>query len=432
MKKYISILVIMILLLGLCACDVSIKGEEGHMSEAFSIDEALEYISTHQPEKTTLEDTGLLASARDRDSTLFGFVNVKGEWVVTPRYPSTVSFEGDYGLILNSYSAYEYMDRSGRVVYSTYGKNPISESNHFSDGMLALSLANDSLQRYVYLDVNFVTAVTASGLPSVDWRWYSSSGLFGMATPFRDGYAVVMRQRNANCYDGLAGESAYVIDKKGTILSTLPAGLDADPSGVDNNGNIIMKTTSNLYGLYSKSGTELIECKYRFLKHNDGSLYLACNDKGFWGYVDQNGETVVPFQYQKALPFSEGLAAVYDGQFWGFINETGELAIESVFDDVAAFSYSNPDVSGNKGAFCESRAAVKKNGYWIIIDTGEFPYACLTAEQCEGIEDCPFIGIRNGIIIYKENVEGNILYGAMTASGKIVIEPTFIYLDLFN
>ena len=432
MKKALSILLALALLICFCACDVSIDAEEGHMSEAFDLDEALEYISSLEPETIDVRDTGLLASARDVSSGLFGFVNIKGEWVVEPRYQNTVSFSGNYGLILNSYSNYEYINREGKIVYKSYLKSLISESNHFSDGVVVITVDNNSYQKSLYVNESFKPAVYASKLPSVDWRYYSDYGFFGMATPFRDGLAVVMRQKNSDCHDWLGAESAYVIDKSGKPVATLPAGLDPDAGGIDDNGNIIMKNTDNLHGLYTKEGTQLIECKYRFLRHVEGSLYLACNEKGFWGYIDQEGNTVIPFQYQKAMPFSEGLAAVYDGKYWGFIDETGELKIESVFDDVAPMKSASMDSSLHRGAFCEGRAAVKKNGYWIIIDQNEYPYICFTAEKCEGIEGCPFTGIANGYVCYKQNVGGQILCGAMTVSGKRVIEPTFAYLDIFN
>ncbi|MBO4819278.1 MAG: WG repeat-containing protein [Firmicutes bacterium] len=433
MKKLTSLFLILVILLSCCACDISIEKDDGPViPESFDIDEAIEYISGQEPEVISVRDTGLLAPARDSETGQYGFINILGEWVIAPKYSATVAFSGDYGLILNSYSCYEYIDRNGRKVYSTYGNNQIAESNHFSDGLLVLSLANGALQKYVYLDINFLTAINANGLPTIDWRWYANYGFFGLATPFSNGYAVVMRQKNANCNDWLDQESAYIIDKSGKIIATLPAGLDADASGVDENGNVIVKTTDNLYGLCGMDGKTRIEVKYRFLKHCEGSLYLACNDKGFWGYLDQDGNTVVPFQYQKALPFSEGLAAVFDGRYWGFIDETGEYKIESVFDDVTAMKSSNIDVSGNKGAFCEGRAAVKKDGYWIIIDQNEYPYICMTAEKCEGIDGCPFIAISNGYVSYKQNVDGNILCGVMTVSGKRVIEPGFGYIDAFN
>lgn len=421
------------MLASFCACDVSVDdAEEGHLSETFDINEALEYISTIEPEKAVVSDDGLLAVARDANTSMFGFINVKGEWVITPRYAATVSFKDKYGLFLNGYSGYEYIGRDGGTVLSSYDNCQISESNHFSEGLLPLAVANGDSLKYVYVNENFNEVISAYSLPKVDGRWYSNSFYLALATPFNNGYAVAMRQRNSNCWDGLEGESAYVIDTAGKVYAALPKGLDADIAGIDNNGNIIVKTTDNLYGLCSKEGTQLIECKYRFLRHCDGSLYLACNDKGFWGYVNEAGDIVIAFQYQKALPFSEGLAAVYDGKFWGFIDETGTLAIESVFDDVAALKSMNMDAATSKGAFCEGKAAVKKDGYWIVIDQSEFPYICLTAEKCEGIDGCPFTAIGNGYVIYRQNVDGNILYGAMTTSGKKVLEPSFAYLDIFN
>ncbi|MBQ9911489.1 MAG: WG repeat-containing protein [Firmicutes bacterium] len=435
MKKTITLLLVLAMLLGLAACDVSIDVEEGHMSESFDLDEALEYISGLEPETVTVEDTTLLAPARDGSTGLFGFINLKGEWVVEPRYSSAVAFKEDVGLVLNTYSKYEYIDRSGRIIYNVYDKHPIVESNHFSEGILAIAIDNGSMQRYAYVNKSFQTVINAYGLPMVDWRYYENTFCFGLATAFNGDYAVVMRQRNIDCYDWLDWESAYVIDKSGTITAVLPAGLDPNLSGVDNNGNIIMRTTDYLFGLYSKEGEMLIECKYRALKHCEDDLYLAQNDKGFWGYLDQNGNVVIPFQYQKAYPFSEGLAAVFDGRYWGFIDQEGNLKIESVFDDVSPMKLANaddPDVNGNKGAFCEGRAAVKKDGYWIIIDQNEYPYICFTAEKCEGIDGCPFVGISNGYVTYKQNVEGNILCGVMTTSGKRVLDPSFTSIGIFN
>ena len=421
------------MLLGFAACDVSIDdAEEGHMSETFDLDEALEYISSIEPETISVRDTGLLAPAKNSENGLYGFININGEWKVEPKYMATVPYEEGVGLILNMYSGYEYINGEGKIVYNNFSGSQIGESDHFSEGLVAVSVSNHSLQKYFYADANFKPVITASRVPVVPGRWYGNTWALGLATPFKNGLAVVMRQRNVDTNDGLGPESAYVINSWGDVVATLPAGWDADPSGVDENGNVIVMNMGRMFGLCKSDGTILFECKYRFLKHCEGPLYLACNDKGFWGYVDENGNAVIPFQYQKALPFSEGLAAVYDGKFWGFIDETGALVIESVFDDVAALKPSNIDVSGNKGAFCEERAAVKKNGYWIIIDKSEYPYICLTEEKCEGIDGCPFIGIRNGYVIYKQNVDGNILCGVMTVSGKKVIEPSFAHIDIFN
>jgi hypothetical protein len=59
---------------------------------------------------------------------------------------------------------------------------------------------------------------------------------------------------------------------------------------------------------------------------------------GKWGYVDENGETKVPFLYDEAEDFEEGLAAVARGETWGVVNLSGKLVIPTTFDWVQGFS----------------------------------------------------------------------------------------------
>ena len=42
-----------------------------------------------------------------------------------------------------------------------------------------------------------------------------------------------------------------------------------------------------------------------------------------WGYVDKEGNTVVPYLYKAASSFSEGLAAVKKNKYWGYIDTKG-------------------------------------------------------------------------------------------------------------
>ncbi len=49
---------------------------------------------------------------------------------------------------------------------------------------------------------------------------------------------------------------------------------------------------------------------------------------GEMGYIDKNGQLVIPFQFDTAYPFSEGLAPVRFGSgLWGYIDHTGEMVI---------------------------------------------------------------------------------------------------------
>lgn len=79
---------------------------------------------------------------------------------------------------------------------------------------------------------------------------------------------------------------------------------------------------------------------------------------GKWGYIKRttvfDQELVIPYQYDHATSFSEGLAMVKkDGKF-GYINKQGELVIPFQFE------YATP--------FTKGTATVKRDGKLGTID----------------------------------------------------------------
>lgn len=57
-----------------------------------------------------------------------------------------------------------------------------------------------------------------------------------------------------------------------------------------------------------------------------------------YGYVDDQGNLVIPYRYASANKFSEGLAAVWLNKKWGFIDEKGNQVIPLQFEYVKEFS----------------------------------------------------------------------------------------------
>ena len=54
----------------------------------------------------------------------------------------------------------------------------------------------------------------------------------------------------------------------------------------------------------------------------DGLAAVRIGDEntGKWGYIDKQGKMVVNPQFDSAEPFAEGLAAVRNGDKWGYIS----------------------------------------------------------------------------------------------------------------
>jgi hypothetical protein len=56
---------------------------------------------------------------------------------------------------------------------------------------------------------------------------------------------------------------------------------------------------------------------------------------------------VIPFQYNEAGDFGDGLAVVKLKGKYGFIDETGKVAIPLIYDDADGFLYGNAEVTLN-------------------------------------------------------------------------------------
>ena len=61
-----------------------------------------------------------------------------------------------------------------------------------------------------------------------------------------------------------------------------------------------------------------------------------------WGYINQSGEVVIYFQFDEALPFSDGLACVRkdddNSRKWGFVDVTGKTISGFQYDGARSFS----------------------------------------------------------------------------------------------
>ncbi len=86
------------------------------------------------------------------------------------------------------------------------------------------------------------------------------------------------------------------------------------------------------------------------------------NQEGKSGFIDENGKTVLPFIYDVAGDFSEGLAYVRIGEEGNFINKNGDVIIRGTFRSSEGFKYGVAKVLTEK----YSSAIINKKGEIII------------------------------------------------------------------
>lgn len=124
---------------------------------------------------------------------------------------------------------------------------------------------------------------------------------------------------------------------------------------------------------------------------SDGLAAVKENLHGNWGFIDEQGNLVIDFQYESVYDFREGLACVQNLYgFWGYIDKTGNVVIPCTYDHVTYFSPEGValviegstgyliDKTGNvlletdyesSGECSEGLINVKKDEKWGYIDT---------------------------------------------------------------
>ena len=107
------------------------------------------------------------------------------------------------------------------------------------------------------------------------------------------------------------------------------------------------------WGFIDKEGQEVIPFKFsNYSMFTEGLAGVNLNGK--CGFINKEGQEVIPFEFNDVLPFTEGLAAVeLDGK-WGYINKKGQEVIPFKFYDAQPFF--------------GGLAAVELNGKWGYIN----------------------------------------------------------------
>lgn len=181
-------------------------------------------------------------------------------------------------------------------------------------------------------------------------------------------------------------------------------------------GLVLMRKSNNKYGYLNNKGQTIIPFIYDSGK--DFSEGLAAVSKGArdtehsytpgkYGFIDKTGKTILPFKYDFADSFSEGLATVGMGEGddmkYGVIDKSGKLVIPLKFD-------------GYIDKFSEGLAAVitySDNRYGYIDRSGKMviPY------KYELSDEEVFPRFKNGKVEVWDDIKGGY---CLNTKGKTV------------
>ena len=283
----------------------------------------------------SLEDfhDGIAKMQIEKNGNLYwGMINKEGAIIIPFEYRSM----GEYndGLIpILSTNGWGYADKEGNIIISCQ----LREAHKFSEGLAAVQTDEDGKKNsWRYIDKKGNTII-----PPID--------RLERVGEFHNGVAPIgFNDEKSRC------ESTYLIDNKGKIVM---------PSKTIrcfnyNDGLYLVRyedgPNRRKYGMMNKDGIMMVPAKYKDkLSFSDGLIAVRDNEGNF-GYIDSDGKTIIPYQFDMAAEFNNGLALILKNGKCGYINKTGEIVISCQFESAKGFS--------------EGFAAVCKNGKWGYVN----------------------------------------------------------------
>ena len=319
-------------------------------------------------------------------------------------YLFPVRIEGQWGFI----------NQNGRIIIEP----EFDSGQYFSEGLARVRDGGVG-----YLDANGEWVIQPrfqngrqfqDGLAAVEidgrWGFINKSGAFAInpqfneALSFKEGRAFVLT----------ASFDWEYIDITGEIVRTIntPELDDFENSDWNNYSNglaLVQDFDTDQYGYIDENGDMAINFQYAEARgFYDGLAAIKISDS--WGFIDTEGNTVIAPRYIEAGNFGNGLVPVRENtNTWGYADKSGRIVIEPQFDDARMFS--------------EGRAAVLLDGFWGFID--ESGNLIGKADYDEVSEFNKGVAL---VILEKvdPNNENNRLtnYGYMGRDGKLVWYPT--------
>lgn len=292
-----------------------------------------------------------------------GFKNSKGETVISPRFPGSNSGFQDGLADIRFDGKYGFIDTTGKVVLLDEEQTDISGYG-YSDNLRPVAVP----QGIRFVDKSNLEILE---IPYFDGNEFSE----GLMTVYDYGKAGVINKKGEIVipfqyedvevfYNGLAiarsKEGEGVIDRTGKVVIPFQykdVGLSDDRLAIvrtqegagviDRSGKtvipiihervsyqhrmgIFLAQKNGKVAMFNKAGMNLTQYIYSQKKYSidqieEGLLPLQLRDK--WGYINKEGNEVLPFQFDSAEPFTDGYAVVNHGHT--VIDKSGRIVLKA-------------------------------------------------------------------------------------------------------
>lgn len=298
------------------------------------------------------ELAGLFKSgvAPAKKNGLWGLIDTKGGWLVSPKYLDMGRLEEGILAVSKVENKFAFMNASGKLLTEF----KYTKAHYFSDGLAGVKVS----KKWGFIDKAGVVKVPAiytnirnfnKGFAPVrlnkKWGYINKQGKWLVKPIYDAAYSFTD--------DGLA---VVVVKNKRGFINT--------------KGRFAIKPVYRRVQRFSggiapiskeKGSWSFIDVKNKALFPNhfsearifsEGKMAVM-NGKDQWGYIDKTGKLQIPYQFEKGYDFKEGFALVRKNNKRGFVNQQGEITVPMIYEDAFRFS--------------EGLAPVKKEGLWGYI-----------------------------------------------------------------
>jgi hypothetical protein len=263
----------------------------------------------------------------------WGYITTSGTIYIAPQFDSASPFSCGIAVVSSNQTEHKFIDKLGKTVIA----GPFAEARSCTDSLFFARKRDE----FNYRLFNY------SGKEIDVKKTYKE------VFPFKNGCAIVRNAKgiwtiintkgevlyeDADC-SHIAGpsEGMYAFRKNGkwgfidsTFKVIVPPILDSYTPFKE--GYSRVQEYNGNWMLLNKTGKALKWSKgYKAIGKFEGGL-LPVKNGNLWGYININGELVIPMSFLAARPFKEGVAMVKSDQgLWGYIGNKGEWIMKPEF-----------------------------------------------------------------------------------------------------
>lgn len=267
-----------------------------------------------------------------------GFIDTKGNVAIEPKFDSALGFSEGLSVVTIG-DKQGYIDKKGNIVI----KPSFYHANNFENG-IALIL-DDIISQSSFIDKqgniilngrNFSVSKYSEGLINCsedgNWGYISLEGHFVIPATYK--------------YTREFSEGKAAVSPK------------KDISGKQNK--------KNLYGFINKHNEMIIPPNLQGSDIHFSEGLCAVWDNGY-GYIDDNGNLTIPYDFELGEHFNEGLAVFKPkgkSKNYGYIDKSGHVIIEPIFTSAENFENGLASITiGKEYDKCKYGIIDKKGNY---------------------------------------------------------------------